>query len=217
MSILDRLHELGERLRILEARPQGKAAKPVKIPTRTVTLAQLTTEIRQDELRALAELPAELSVAFEKVFDAAGIKLPAHGWTAARLKQFLDTEQFKGMERTGLQRSILNILAKEKVDVEDIVKDVIAHDQALDAFEAFTRKKMNDRVAARQRNLIELESEIQSLEERRARLAEEMNADKEQWRLWQERKRAYERELAQTISYLVDRPVVTIDDPETPV
>src|SRR5881397_1557693 len=115
MSILDRLHELGERLRILEARPQAKAAKPVKIPTRTVTLAQLTTEIRQDELRALADLTAELSVSFEKVFDAAGIKLPAHGWNAARLKQLLDTEQFKGMERTGLQKSILNILAKEKV------------------------------------------------------------------------------------------------------
>ena len=55
MSILDRLHELGERLRILEARPQAGAVKPVKIPTRTVTLAQLTSEIRQDELRALAD------------------------------------------------------------------------------------------------------------------------------------------------------------------
>ena len=217
MSILDRLHELGERLRILEVRPQAGAAKPVKIPTRTVTLAQLTTEIRQDELRALADLPAELSVAFEKVFDAAGIKPSPHGWTASRLRQLLDTEQFKGMERTAIQRSLLNILGKEKIDVEDIVRDAIAHDQALDAFEAFTRKKMNDRVAARQKNLVELESEIQSLEERRVRLTEEMNADKEQWRLWQERKRTYERELAHTISYLVDRPVVTIDDPGTSV
>src|SRR5437867_6097173 len=100
MSILDRLHELGERLRILEALPQAKADKPVKIPTRTVTLAQLTTEIRQDELRALADLPAELSVSFEKVLDAAGIKPPPHGWTASRLKQVLATEQFKGIERT---------------------------------------------------------------------------------------------------------------------
>src|SRR5881397_47923 len=157
MSILDRLHELGERLRILEARPQAKAAKPAKIPTRTVTLAQLTTEIRQDELRALADLPAELSVTFDQVFDAAGIKPAPHGWTASRLKQLLDTDQFKNLERTALQRSMLNILGKEKVDIEDIVKDAIAHDQALDAFEAFTRKKMNDRVAARQRNLIELE------------------------------------------------------------
>ncbi len=212
MSILDRLHGLGERLRIFESKPAAKASKPSKIATRTVTLAQLTGEIRQEELRALADLPAELSVAFEKVFEAAGIKSPAHGWTASRLKQLLETEQFRGMDRGSMQKALLNILAAEKIDVEDIVKDVIARDQALDAFEAFTRKKMNDRVTARQRKLSEVESQILSLEEQRARLTEEMNGDQEQWRRWQERKRAYERELSHTMSYLVDRSVVTLDD-----
>ncbi len=212
MSLLDRLHELGERLRIFEAQPKGKSAKPAKISTRTVSLADLTTEIRQDELRALAELPAELSVAFEKVFEAAGIKSPPHGWTAARLKQLLESDQFKTMDRPAVQRSLLNILADEKIDVEDLVKDVIAHDQALDAFETFTRKKMLDRGAARQKKVVEVESQIASLEEQRARLIQETEADKEHWRAWVERKRAYERELSRTISYLVDRLVVTIDE-----
>ena len=212
MSLLDRLHELGERLRIFEAQPKGKSAKPAKISTRTVSLADLTTEIRQDELRALAELPAELSVAFEKVFEAAGIKSPPHGWTAARLKQLLESDQFKTMDRPSVQRSVLNILADEKVDVEEIVKDVIAHDQALDAFETFTRKKMLDRIAARQKKVAEVETQIASLQEQRERLTHETETDEQQWTAWLERKRAYERDLSRTISYLVDRLVVSIDE-----
>ena len=204
MSLLDRLHELGERLRIFEARSKANAAKLAKIATRTVTLSDLTTEIRQDELRALAELPAELSIAFEKVFEAAGIKSPGHGWTAARLKQLLESDQFKTMDRPSVQRSVLNILADEKVDVEDIVKDVIAHDQALDAFETFTRKKMLDRIAARQKKVAEVETQIASLQEQRERLTHETETE--------ERKRAYERDLSRTISYLVDRLVVSIDE-----
>jgi len=212
MGILNRLRGLGEHLRIFEVTPKAKASKPAKTATRTVTLTELMTEIRQDELRALAELPAELTVGFDKVFEAAGIKSPAHGWTALRLKRLLESEQFKSMEPEAVRKSVLSILAQEKISVEDIVKDVIGRDQALDAFEAFTRKKMNDRVAARQRQLAEVETQIASFEEQRKRLSEEMNADMEQWRQWLERKRACERELAQTVSYLVDRPVVTIDD-----
>ncbi|PYV00824.1 MAG: hypothetical protein DMG10_19520 [Acidobacteria bacterium] len=212
MSLLDRLHELGERLRIFEARPKANAAKLAKIATRTVTLSDLTTEIRQDELRALAELPAELSIAFEKVFEAAGIKSPGHGWTAARLKQLLESDQFKTMDRPSVQRSVLNILADEKVDVEDIVKDVIAHDQALDAFETFTRKKMLDRIAARQKKVAEVETQIASLQEQRERLTHETETDEQHWTAWLERKRAYERDLSRTISYLVDRLVVSIDE-----
>ena len=116
------------------------------------------------------------------------------------------------MDRPSVQRSLLNILADEKIDVEDIVRDVIARDQALDAFEAFTRKKMLDRVAARQKKVAEVESQIASLEEQRARLTQETEADSEHWAAWLKQKRAYERDLSRTISYLVDRVVVTIDE-----
>src|SRR5206468_2051147 len=96
--------------------------------------------------------------------------------------------------------------------VEDIVKDVIARDQALDAFETFTRKKMLDRMAARQKKVAEVESQIASLQEQRERLIQEAKTDEQHWTAWLEQKRAYERDLSRTISYLVDRVVVTIDE-----
>jgi hypothetical protein len=151
-------------------------------------------------------------VAFEEVFKAAGIKSGAHGWNIERLARLLRTEQFKSMERPAVQKALLNILDEEKVEVEDLVREAVGRDQALDAYEVFVQRKMEARMAAWERNISELESEIRALEEKRARLRQEVNSDGEHWRQWLDRKRAHEKELAWAIGYLIDRPVITIEE-----
>jgi hypothetical protein len=205
MGLLEQLRAVSEKIGLLEARSPSKSAAPVKIQTRSITLAELTTELRSEEIRALADLPAELSVDFERVFQAAGIKGAPGAWNAERLKQVLRTDAIKKLERKTAQIAVLNLLALDKVPVEDVVKDVIARDQALDAFEAFARRKLEDRRAARER-------QIEDLEEQRKRLIAENEGDAERWRQWLESKRAAERELAWAVGYLIDRPVVTIDE-----
>jgi hypothetical protein len=205
MGLLDQLRAVSEKIGLLEARSPSKSAKPAKIQTRSVTLAELTTEVRSEEIRALAELPAELSVDFDRVFDAAGIKSAPGAWNAERLKQVLRTDAIKKLERKTAQTAVLNLLALDKVPVEDVVKDVIARDQALDAFEAFVRRKLEDRRAARER-------QIEDLEEQRKHLLAENEEDAARWQKWLESKRATERELAWSVGYLIDRPVVTIDE-----
>jgi hypothetical protein len=180
--------------------------------TRAVTLKDLTSEIREAEVRALAELPAELSVEFDKVFEAAGISAPPHGWNADRLRRALDTESAQGRDRQRTQQELLGRLASEKVPVEDLVRDVIARDQALDAYEAFARKKMAARDAARERRAAEIESQVAALDLERRRLEDEGRVDAGRFAAWLARKRAAERDLAAAIGYLVDRPVVTIDE-----
>jgi hypothetical protein len=135
VSLLEKLRDVGSKLRIFEAHPAATASKPAKIKTRSLTLAELTTEIRSEEVRALAELPAELSVSFEKIYEAAGIRPPAHGWDARRLAAAAQTDAIRKQERALAQRSLLGLLAAEKVPVEELVREVIARDQALDAFE----------------------------------------------------------------------------------
>jgi hypothetical protein len=205
MGLLDQLRAVSEKIGLLEARAPSKSVKPVKVQTRSITLAELTTELRSEEIRALADLPAELSVDFERVFEAAGIKASPGAWNAERLKQVLRTDAIKKLERKTAQIAVLNLLALDKVPVENVVKDVIARDQALDAFEAFVRRKLEDRRAARVR-------QIEDLEEQRKRLIAENEEDAERWRKWLESKRATERELAWAVGYLIDRPVVTIDE-----
>ncbi len=212
MSFLDLLQVLGDRLGILESASGSSSQPAAKIQTRTVTLAELATEIRSEEVRALAELPAELTVPFEKIYETAGIPKPANGWNVDRLKQFLKTAALKDKERSVVQTAILNILKTENASVEDVVKDAMARDKALDSFETFVRKKMEDRKTARERKAAEIESQISALEVERKTLEEKKAADEAKWKEWRRQKRAQERELAWAVSHLIDRPVITTDD-----
>ncbi len=214
MSFLDFLQDLGDRLHILES-PAGTAAQPAeKIQMRTVTLAELATEIRSEEVRALADLPAELSIPFEKIYETAGIQRPANGWNVDRLKQFLQTDALKGKDRTIVQTAILNILKTEGASVEDVVKDAMARDKALDSFETFVRKKMEDRMTVRQRKAAELESQISGLRAELDRLKDKESAEESKWKEWRTQKRTEERQLAWAVGHLIDRQVITTDDEE---
>lgn len=208
------LQGLGDRLGILESSSEQTAQAAAKIQTRIVTLSELTTEIRAEEVRALADLPAELTVPFEKIFDTAGIRPPANGWNVDRLKQLLLTDAFKDKERQAAQKAILSVLNSENVSVEDIVRDAMARDKALDSFETFARKKMEDRMAARERQIAETEAQIKSLQIQADELNEKMKVDQEKWHDWRKQKRARERDLAWTVGYLIDRQVITTDDEE---
>jgi len=215
MSLLDGLRALGGKLGLIQTSSAEAPAAPMKVVSRSVTLEVLTTEVRAEEVRVLAELPAELSVGFDKVFSTAGIVPPAHGWTIERLQQLLRTEQYRGMDRESAQKAILGLLSAVQAQVEDIVKDAIGRDQAIDKFALFVRQKMDDRTVARQRKVSDLEEQVRGLEKEKARLLEEMAADQERWQEWKQKKLACEKDMAWALSYLLDHPVVTID-PDVP-
>ena len=217
MNLGQTLRNLGGRLGILrvvamEETPGNTA--PRKVITRTITLKDLATDVRRDEVRLLAERPAELEVPFAKVFEAAGVKPPANGWTVERLGAAVNTDKFKAMDRKAAQKTVLEMLASEKVTVEDIVKDALAQDQALDAYDVFVRRKMEERAEARQRRVDEIRSQIKELEQECAMRIEESKADRDRWQAWLARKIAHEEEMAQALSYLLDVPVVSITRPD---
>jgi hypothetical protein len=55
-----------------------------------------------------------ISVPFEKVFEAAGIAAPVHGWTVGRLKSFLDAEGLRKRPREEVQKAILQALSADQ-------------------------------------------------------------------------------------------------------
>jgi hypothetical protein len=119
------------------------------------------------------------------------------------------------MERAAVQKAVLGMLSAEQAKVEDIVKDAVAQDQALDAYDAFVRRKMEDRAAARQRRIDEIRSQIKELEQEAERQNEESRADRERWRAWLARKIAHEQDMVQALSVLLDVPVVSITPPDS--
>ena len=85
-----------------------------------------------------------------------------------------------------------------KVDAADLIKDAVARDQALDAYQDFMARKREPRIRA--------------LEDQRKRLEQEIAAEEESWREWRRRKRAREHEMAHAVGYLIDGPVITTDE-----
>jgi hypothetical protein len=50
------------------------------------------------------------------------------------------------------------------------------------------------------------------LRKEQSKLKEQQALDEEKWRAWRRQKRAVERELAATVSFLIDRPIITTDN-----
>src|SRR5262245_54618035 len=121
MGLLDTLRRLGDRLGILELSREAQPSSPVKIQTRSTTLAELIVEIQVTDVQSLAELPAELSVSFEDVFKAAGIPAPPSGWTVERLMEFVQTYKLHSLEHPAAQRAILSELKSQNVAAADLI------------------------------------------------------------------------------------------------
>ncbi len=212
MRLMEILESLGDRLGVLEKAAPATPQSLAKIQTRTVTLAELTTEIRSDDVQALADLPAELTVPFGQIFDAAGIKPDAGGWTIEKLGNLLSSPPLNGLDRQEAQKKIIELLAADKVEPESLVKDAVARDRALDAFEASARKKVQERFVARDRRISEIDSTIEQLHKEKDQLQRTIRADEGKWGEWRQKKRALERELARTVGYLIDEHVITTDE-----
>jgi chromosome segregation ATPase len=162
-------------------------------------------------MQALADLPAELSLPFERIFETAGIVSPSHGWNLARLQTLLHSASRQNLDRAATQRMLLDALSKDAAPAEDLVREAIAQDQALDAFETLWDDKMGEDSALLESRLGALESRIHELEGERAQLRERLQRKQEKLNEWRRRKRAYERELASTIGYLTDHPCITTE------
>ena len=171
MTLMELMESLGDRLGIVEKAHDGASTQTVKIQTRSVTLKDLAAEIQSEEVRSLAEKPSELTVSFDKIIETAGVAAGQHGWTIERLRELLLSDEFKKIDRPEIQKRILGVLAAAKVPVEDLVRDAIARDQALDSFEKFARKKLDDRLAARQHQISGLEEKVLELQKSKRDLA----------------------------------------------
>jgi hypothetical protein len=203
MGLLQKLQALGCQLKLVQMVPQTSTA-PEKIETRSVTLQELTTELKTENVRILAESPVELTIQFEKIFETAGIVPSSIGWTIERFCNLLRTAPFSELAPKNLQRAVLETFASENVSAEDIIKDALAKDQALDAFEKFIDKKIKERSSARQMRLMEIEKQIGLLQQERDQLQRDNREEPLGMSQWQRRKQTYEKEIFETVDFLMN-------------
>jgi len=206
MDLIGILRKLGDRVGIIEmSSAEKEASAPAKIQTRTITLSELMMTVQISDVHELAERPADLSVPFEDIFKAAGHDAEKAGWTVERLQEFLNSDRIRKMSRDDAQRATLQMLTEENVDAADIIKDAIFRDQALDAFEDSISKKRQRWRADQQQLLSDLSARMKQVEK-------EIAAEEERWSNWRRQKRQRERDMAHAVGFLIDRPVISIDN-----
>jgi len=202
MGLLQKLQALGCQLRLVQMIPKTLTA-PEKIETHSVTLQELTTELKTENVRILAESPVEFTIQFEKIFETAGIVQSSNGWTIECFCNLLRAEPYSKMDPKSLQVAVLERLAAENVSAEDIIKDALAKDQALDAFEQFIGKKMKDRSSARQMRLMEIEKQMELLQQEKDRLQQDDSEEHLKLSEWKTRKQTYEKDILETVDFLM--------------
>jgi hypothetical protein len=219
MSVLNSIMGMATKLGLVRIAVVENVAEPTRITTRTISLKDLTKELRQAEVNALAAAPAEMEVPFDQVFAAAGIQpLAVEGerWSIDTLYRMVVSAPYKDMPREQAQPAILANLAAKKVDVKDLVKDAMTRDKAIDSFGAQVFQKLVEHRQTRTQTKAALQNQIADLQAKLDRLDEEGKAANRLWSQWWQRKVAYEHEMALAVGFLLPEPIVTIDT-EMPV
>lgn len=203
MGLLAKLKELGCQLKLVQSVERTAARMPTKVATKAVTIKELMTELHAENVKLLAESPVELTIEFGKIFESAGIKIPNHGWT---IEKFIEVFQskYQTADVNEAKKSVQLWLSETNVSAEELVRDALAKDQALDAYEEFVLKKMNSRSQTRQERIAEIAKEMDKMKQELLRLEHQMQQEQDDAGKWQSRKKSYEQDITRAVDLLTN-------------
>jgi len=212
MSLLKRMKRMGKRLGLLRA-ARTPPKKPAKVSTRVICLEELMSGIPKLDIPISSATRVDLPLGFDGILANAGVHPPPHDWTVERLQKFLRRKCAK-LDFQQAQCLTLKALSKDDVPTEDIVRDAVARDQALDAFERFAREKLDAQKKKRKQHLLKCEEKLEALRKQIDRIRDEQKQEQEDWRAWRKKKVKYEKDMAWALSHIMEKPLITIDDEE---
>lgn len=218
MSLFVILQRVGGRLGLMSvvAPAPGPAVQtPAKVATRSVPLAELLGEVKSRQLGRLAAGEAWLAVPKAKIHAQAGVV--EGGLSAPAVAERLRQPDLVQLPREAAQVALLNELARAKVRVEDVVRDAVARDQAMDAFAEQVRVRLAKARGIRRRRREEIAAAQRQLAAEDATLAAADERDDRAWAQWWQAKLTDERELAWTLAHLVDLPAISVDERIPPI
>jgi hypothetical protein len=204
MSLLDRFRQVGGKLGLLQLAGPAKNAGPTKITTRSISLAELESEVVVSGIDALGREHAELSADFGALYVAAGIQPMKHGWTVEKLIAALRDPAVAGKARAEAQAALLQRLGADGAKVEDVVRDAMARDRAVDVYAEQVRQRLAERHRDRALRRREIDEELERMKAERERLDADTEADQRRWAEWWTRKREHEEAMAWALDHLLE-------------
>ena len=154
---------------------------------------------------------------FADIYRAAAIKDPAHGFGAYKVLEILGSDAFAGLEMKAKAAALAGFLKMNPqgpVPIQDVIQDAVKRDQALDAFEALRKRKLEARVREVEEENGRLQAEIDAVARKNRELMEAsrkaLEIERRRLAEWQALKRAEERKLYDAVAPFVDANPVSL-------
>ncbi|MGE0454637.1 MAG: hypothetical protein AB7O37_10980 [Vicinamibacteria bacterium] len=172
---------------------------------------------RADEPALAKAAGGEVVPDFPAIYEASGVKGPAHGFSAYKVLEILSSPDFAALDeraRAAALSGFLKMNPAGPVPIADVIQDALARDQALDGFESFLRKKLDARAEQVGRENAALQAEIDELVRRNQEKMEAnrggLAGEKQRFSEWQARKRIEERKLFDAVAPFVEQNPVSV-------
>jgi hypothetical protein len=194
---------------IERARPD--APEQAGVPTPAQTVADIAALM---EAEAAPEPALAASDRLDRLYESAGIHPPGHGYSILKVAEMLASEHIRDLPRDVKRGSVMAALEAAGADVQDVIRDAIRRDRALDAAEAARARELAALEASKASANRRLQAELDRLTaDYRARMqanADEALRERESFSRWRASKRQEEQKIAEAVSYFVtENPITT--------
>jgi cell division protein FtsB len=202
VKVTEYLQRLGVKAGLLHIEEKEQAIDTGVFETRVVSLSALLQQ--QDE--TLAEPPAELTLDFRQIFDAVKEHDFPHGWNVDRVSEFLKSDACRNLPHAEQKKALLEALGKEGIPADDVVKDALSRDRALDSYQDFLAKKLKLRGEAIEERINELQKQIEESRRRIEQLKSSVHLMESGYQNWIERKTRAEEDMVAIVSLIAEGP-----------
>jgi hypothetical protein len=153
---------------------------------------------------------------FSQIYNAAEIQAPSHGYDIYKIMELLESDDLKNMTGEVKKSAISAALKITKVDINDVIKDAVARDKALDAYEAMKEKSIKDFKTKKTEENKAIQSEIEEFLKTKNEQVESNNKAAAQADVdlagWQKKKQNEEQKIYEAVSFFISPNPITLSN-----
>ena len=210
MKVLKFLEQVAAKAKLIQIADDTKEqqSQTVSFETTVISLSQLIIE-KEEEADNNAGGP-ELNVSFENIYNALKVAAPQDGWNVDKVLQTLAAEDIKDLSSDKAKKVIKEILVKNNIGIQEIIKDAVNRDKALDTYEQFVYSKLQERTKSRDNQIEELKRQIEDCNKNIGQLEALQSKDKNSFQQWVVKKVEKEEVLVKVVGLLTSDSLISI-------
>ncbi|WP_321477189.1 hypothetical protein [uncultured Paludibaculum sp.] len=158
--------------------------------------------------------PVADPTSFAQIYEAAEVKVPAHGFTIFKIAEMLKSEHIRSLPVEIKRSSVLLALDAAGVKLQEVIEDAVHRDRALDTFESVQQRSLDQLEArkAEENKGLQMEAD-RVLNELRAKIQannDEVTKERERLQGWRFQKQQEERRIFDAVApFVPENPITT--------